>query len=110
MDGPNSYKGVSEFARAVSESGFGRVCPKCYQQWSDKLKFMTETKVVGTEVGVWTIKRKVAVGEDEVVEIRCPKRIHQHHCGGQMYIDIQVREGKESYKNKKAKQEGKIVQ
>lgn len=92
----NSYIGSSAFSRAVADSGFGRVCPKCYHQWSDKLTFMKETRVVGTEVGCWLIKRR---GSEQPTEIRLPKRIHEHHCGGQMYIDIQVRESKKEGKD-----------
>jgi hypothetical protein len=97
---PQRYVGQSDFARAVAESDFGRVCPKCYHQWSDKLTFMRETKVVGSETSINNVTNPVT---KEVTTVQCPKRIHEHHCGGQMYIDIPVRESNKLQDTKKQK-------
>jgi len=103
---PQGYVGQSDFARAVAESDFGRVCPKCYHQWSDKLRFMLETKVVGSKTSINEVINPVT---KETTTVYCPKRIHEHHCGGQMYIDIGVREEKKRKLLKKVFKKAKEI-
>jgi len=64
------YESNTVFGHAVEESGFSRVCPGCYEKWSQKLKWLHDTVFIGnvaTEVGATALRK--------------------HGCGGQMLAE-----------------------
>jgi hypothetical protein len=52
---------VSEFGKSVRETGFSRVCPKCWKKWSSREIWTQETSAVGPQ-------------------------IRRHTCGGEMLV------------------------
>lgn len=68
------YGPKTDHGKAVADSGFGRVCPRCGYQWSDRLQWEADTEQVD--------KVRSSVG---------PLVIRAHiDCGGQMAIGRQT--------------------
>ena len=64
------YTPETIFGKAVSESGFGRVCPRCFRKWSDRAEWIRDT----------------IVGKTEMTEAgRCGTR--ECPCGGRMLVE-----------------------
>lgn len=60
------------FGLAVAVSGFSRVCPRCYKQWSDEKKWLSDTAFVGSELRPINKVGKIKIG------------LRQCSCGGVM--------------------------
>jgi len=82
------YKPVTPFGVAVSLSGFNRVCPRCYQRWSNEKEWKmavshseTVTRRVETKIRVG--EGKQAVEKKAVAVLSIPSYEHLG-CGGQM--------------------------
>ena len=65
--GQRQHKAMTEYGMAVEQSGFGRVCPKCYHKWALEMVWVRETEFVG--------QMQTTGG---MVNVR------QHPCGGEM--------------------------
>lgn len=63
----NRHRGIIPFGKAVKHSGFARVCPLCFKQWSEETAWLRETEFVGTEL--------TQAGSTIV---------RRHDCGGEM--------------------------
>lgn len=79
------HRPISVYAMAVSESGFGRVCPRCGEKWSAKANFIADNEMVGSRNVPISIPDPIGDGYST---ISIQQRIYRHSCGGEMLIDI----------------------
>ena len=61
------YVAHTDFGKAVAESNFGRVCPKCGTKWSSKECWINDT-----------------VSKEKVETTAGFATVREHKCGGQM--------------------------
>ena len=80
-----SFAPSSGYAVEVSKSGFGRVCPKCYKQWSSRELFMKDT-IRGEPMVKETKTKHPITGQLKSEYSRFNVRMHQG-CGGENLID-----------------------
>jgi len=104
------YKPHTPFGIAVEESGFNRVCPRCYKKWSSKSEWMLDTTICGStkikvETPILPVEYIIEDGKEtkktHMVDVELPVRAH-HRCGGEMIQDKSI-ESQIQEKNKKVK-------
>ena len=82
----------STFRERVEKSGFSRVCPRCYNHWSEKLDFLKENQQDGITAKTKTVYTSCERYEDILVQ-----KIFSHKCcGGEMLLDYAETERKPS--------------
>lgn len=64
------YVPSTVFGKAVAESGFNRVCPRCFRRWSSRIQWLHDTAAsesVRTEIGMCGV-RECSCGGHMLVE------------------------------------------